>query len=167
MRTFISPIAERLAYLNYRYGFFFGRVKFINSKENQELLSKLNVEIITAGALMHLTTEKEIVEKLDRAEAAILQAEKAIQRKVQEKQFRDFLLEFGINARQKNMIEMLLQQGEKEPLTIKKYMQINCCNRFFALKDLQQLVDFGILQKDGKKNNSVFSFSYLVNYEFF
>ena len=84
---------------------------------------------------------------------ALDDAEKNIASALRRAGFRDHLRSHEINARQSKVIDQLIE-GFSGKLTSSKYAKIAKCSADTALRDIKQLLDSGLLEKDGAGGRS-------------
>jgi len=78
---------------------------------------------------------------------ALDDAEKNIASALRRAGFRDRLRQYGLNARQSRVIDLLIE-GFEGKLTSSKYAKIAKCSADTAVRDIKQLLDSGLLEKD-------------------
>ena len=84
---------------------------------------------------------------------ALDDAEKNIASALRRAGFRDRLRHHELNARQSKVIDLLIE-GFSGKLTSSKYAKIAKCSADTALRDIKQLLDSGLLEKDGAGGRS-------------
>ena len=84
---------------------------------------------------------------------ALDDAEKNIASAFRRAGFRDRLRHHELNARQSKVIDLLIE-GFSGKLTSSKYAKIAKCSADTALRDIKQLLDSGLLEKDGAGGRS-------------
>jgi len=84
---------------------------------------------------------------------ALDDAEKSIASALRRAGFRDRLRQHELNARQSKVINLLIE-GFSGKLTSSKYAKIAKCSADTALRDIKQLLDSGLLDKDGAGGRS-------------
>lgn len=84
---------------------------------------------------------------------ALDDAEKSIASALRRASFRDRLRQHELNARQSKVIDLLIE-GFTGKLTSSKYAKIAKCSADTALRDIKQLLDSGLLDKDGAGGRS-------------
>jgi Fic family protein len=84
---------------------------------------------------------------------ALDDAEKNIASALRRAGFRDCLRHHELNARQSKVIDLLIE-GFSGKLTSSKYAKIAKCSADTALRDIKQLLDSGLLEKDGAGGRS-------------
>ncbi|MFM8365513.1 MAG: Fic family protein [Verrucomicrobiota bacterium] len=78
---------------------------------------------------------------------ALDDAEKNIAAALRRAGFRDRLRQHELNARQSKVIDLLVE-GFEGKLTSSKYAKIAKCSADTAVRDIRQLLDAGLLEKD-------------------
>lgn len=84
---------------------------------------------------------------------ALEDAENSIASALRRAGFRDRLRQHELNARQSKVIDLLIE-GFSGKLTSSKYAKIAKCSADTALRDIKQLLDSGLLDKDGAGGRS-------------